>query len=172
MHLNHLSAPTLLDVAVILEEVEKDPSLQEIIKLIEEQNLEVPNYIVQQGVLKFEGRLVLSKSSSLLQTIMHTYHDSAFGGHSGFLRTYKRMTSELYWKGMKKDIKKYCDECLICQKNKTSALSPAGLLMPLEIPNANMELFFNGFLILFLSNIIERITKSSYIGKDQQKEKI
>lgn len=36
---------------------------------------------------------------------------------------------------MKRDIKKYCEECLICQKNKTLALTPAGLLSPLEIPN-------------------------------------
>ncbi|KAA0041277.1 ty3-gypsy retrotransposon protein [Cucumis melo var. makuwa] len=32
------------------------------------------------------------------------------------------------------DVKKYCDEYLICQRNKTLALSPVGLLMPLEIP--------------------------------------
>lgn len=31
-------------------------------------------------------------------------------------------------------MKKYCEECLICQKNKTLALSPVGLLLPLEIP--------------------------------------
>lgn len=83
-----------------------------------------------------QGQVVISISSSLLPTIMHTYHDSVFRGHSGFPRTYKRMTSELYWKGMKKDIKKYCDECVICQRNKFSALSSAGLLMPLEIPDA------------------------------------
>ena len=35
---------------------------------------------------------------------------------------------------MKQDVKKYCDEYLICQRNKTLALSPVGLLMPLEIP--------------------------------------
>lgn len=37
---------------------------------------------------------------------------------------------------MKKDIKKYCDECVICRKDKTSALSLVGLLMPLEIHDA------------------------------------
>lgn len=64
---------------------------------------------------------------------MHTYHDSVFGGHSDFLRTYKRIAGELYWEGMKKDIKKYCEGCLICQRNKTLTLSPVGLLMPLKI---------------------------------------
>ena len=79
---------------VIQEEIEKDQHLQE----IEEQNVEVPNFSIQQGVLKYKGRLVISKASTLLYTIMHTYHDSVFGGRSGFLRTYKRMIGEIYWK--------------------------------------------------------------------------
>ncbi|KAA0057268.1 Ty3/gypsy retrotransposon protein [Cucumis melo var. makuwa] len=135
-HLNQLTAPALLDVEVIREEVRKDPALHEIIRLIEEQGMEIPHYTCHQGVLKFKGRLVLSKTSTLIPTIMHTYHDSVFGGHSGFLRTYKRMAGELYWKGMKRDIQKYCEECMICQKNKSSVLSPAGLLLPLEIPDS------------------------------------
>ncbi|TYK05420.1 Ty3/gypsy retrotransposon protein [Cucumis melo var. makuwa] len=72
--------------------------------------------------------------SSLIPVILDTFHNSAIGGHSGFLRTYKRIAAELYWEGMKADIKKHCEECLICQRNKTLALSPAGLLVPLEIP--------------------------------------
>lgn len=96
---------------VIQEEVEKDQHLQEIKKKIEEQKVEVPNFSVQHGVLKYKGRLVLSKTSVLLPTVMHTYRDSVFGGHLGFLRTYKQMTREIYGEGMKKDMKKYCEEC-------------------------------------------------------------
>ncbi|TYK28181.1 polyprotein [Cucumis melo var. makuwa] len=80
------------------------------------------------------NRLVLSKTSSLIPAMLHTFHDSIVGGHSGFLRTYKRLTAELYWEGMKSDVKKHCEECLTCQRNKTLALSPAGLLVPLEVP--------------------------------------
>lgn len=59
-----------------------------------------------------------------------------FEGHSGFLRTYKQLTRELYREGMKQDVKKYCEECMICRRNKSLALSPTGLLLPLEIPNS------------------------------------
>ncbi|KAA0059567.1 Ty3/gypsy retrotransposon protein [Cucumis melo var. makuwa] len=136
VQLNQITAPTMIDVDITKEETRQDPALQEIIRLIEEQGMEIPHYTLQQGVLKFKGRLVIPSNSTLLPTILHTYHDSVFGGHSGFLRTYKRLTGELYWKGMKKDIIRYCEECAICQRNKSSALSPAGLLMPLEIPDA------------------------------------
>ena len=68
--------------------------------------------------------------------VLHTYHDSVFGGHLGCLTAYKRLTGELYREGMKVDVQKYCEECLACQRNKTMALSPAGLLMSLEIADA------------------------------------
>lgn len=96
VHLNHFSAPTLLDLAIIQDEVEKDQQLKEIKSKIEEQKLEVPDFTVQQGVLKFKGRVVISKTCSLQPTILHTYLDSVFGGHSGFLRTCKRIIGELY----------------------------------------------------------------------------
>lgn len=51
------------------------------------------------------------------------------------MRTYKRLTGELYWEGMKGDVKRHVEECMVCQRNKSLALSPAGLLMPLEIPD-------------------------------------
>ncbi|KAA0037056.1 transposon Tf2-1 polyprotein isoform X1 [Cucumis melo var. makuwa] len=109
VQLNQITAPAMIDVDIIKEETRQDPALQEIIRLIEEQGMEIPPLHSAAGV---------------------------FGGHSRFLRTYKRLTGELYWKGMKKDIMRYCEECAICQRNKSSALSPTGLLMPLEIPDA------------------------------------
>lgn len=40
---------------------------------------------------------------------------------------------------MKADVKKYVEVCTVCQKKKTLALSSAGLLVPLGIPNAVCE---------------------------------
>lgn len=49
-------------------------------------------------------------------------------------RTFKRVSSFLFWEGMRGDIKKFIEECDVCQRNKYSTLSPAGLLQPLPIP--------------------------------------
>lgn len=77
------------------------------------------------------------------------------------------MTGELYWEGMKQDVKKYCEECLICQRNKALALSPAGLLTPLEVPNRVWEdismdfveglLKANGLEVIFV--VVDRLSK-------------
>lgn len=98
-----------------------------------------PNYTVHQGTLLYKNRLVLPASSNLLPAVLHAYHDSVLGGHSGFLRTYKRLTAELFWPGMKGHVKKYVEECTTCQRNKTDTLRPTGLLQPLPIPDRIWE---------------------------------
>ena len=84
VQLNQITAPAMIDVDIIKEETRQDPALHEIIRLIEEQGMEIPHYTLQQGVLKFKGRLVIPSNSTLIPTILHTYHDSVFGGTRDF----------------------------------------------------------------------------------------
>ncbi|KAF2287440.1 hypothetical protein GH714_040459 [Hevea brasiliensis] len=53
---------------------------------------------------------------------------ATLGGHSGAFHTYKRLASNLYYRGMLKSVKNFVAECLTCQKHKYEASSPAGLL--------------------------------------------
>ncbi|RVW39687.1 Transposon Tf2-8 polyprotein [Vitis vinifera] len=76
-----------------------------------------------------------SKSSPLVPAFLQEGHASVVGGHSEFLRTYKRLTRDFFWVGMKNDIKEFVEKCLVCQQNKTLTLSLAGLLQPLSIPD-------------------------------------
>ncbi|TYK02775.1 Transposon Ty3-I Gag-Pol polyprotein [Cucumis melo var. makuwa] len=137
VELKGLSVPVTVDLELIKKEVHQDPKFQKLIaELRELEDRQDSKYSLQNDVLKYKDRLVITKTSSLIPTILDTYHNSVVGGHSGFLRTYKRVSSDLDWEGMKADIKKHCEECLICQRNKSLALSPAGLLVPLEILQA------------------------------------
>ncbi|KAA0039091.1 Transposon Ty3-G Gag-Pol polyprotein [Cucumis melo var. makuwa] len=132
-----LSVPVTIDLEVIKKEVSQDPKYEKIVEQIKQ--IEEPTeskYSLQNGLLMYKNRLVILKHSSLIPVILDTFHNSVVGGHSGFLRTYKRVAAELYWDGMKADINKHCEECLTCQRSKSLALSPAGLLVPLEIPQS------------------------------------
>ncbi|KAL0545305.1 hypothetical protein IC582_015183 [Cucumis melo] len=136
IHLNSISVPYWMDLETIKEEVEKDEKLKKIVaSLRKEDENQTSKFTLKNSLLHYKNRLVISKASSLIPAILNTFHDSVVGGHSGFLRTCKRLASELYWEGMKSDVKKHCESCITCQRNKSLALSPTGLLMPLEIPN-------------------------------------
>lgn len=91
-----------------------------------------PGYSVLDGVLCYKGRIVLSKASQFPELMMKECHESRVGGHSDFLKTYRRIVREVYWKGMKKDVRDFVVRCGVCQQNKY--LSPQGLLQSLPIP--------------------------------------
>lgn len=61
VHLNQLRSPTLIDLKVIREEVEKDECLKGIIVKLQ-NNEEVKNYSLQQDMLQYKGRLVIAKT--------------------------------------------------------------------------------------------------------------
>ena len=84
--------------------------------------------------LWYKGKLVISKTSPKVQTLMTEYHNSVVGAHSGFFRTFKRIAALVYWEGMRQDILRFVAACETCQQNKYQALSLAGLLQPLPIP--------------------------------------
>lgn len=128
VHLAALQVPPILNVETVSKEVAQDDKLLGIINQLKEDPDSVPKFEWIQGKLLYKKRLVLAKNSSLIPSVLHTFHDSVMGGHLGFLRTYKRLRGELYWEGMKNDVKNYVAACLICQKNKSLAASPAGLL--------------------------------------------
>ena len=50
------------------------------------------------------------------------------------MKTYQRISAELYWNGVKSDIAEFVRQCAICQQNKIMEMSPARLLQPLLIP--------------------------------------
>jgi transposase InsO family protein len=63
------------------------------------------------------------------KTILKDYHDSKFGGHMGWHRTYDRIKKKYKWRGMQKYIRKYIQKCIKCQQNKSSKTTK----MPMEI---------------------------------------
>lgn len=137
-----LSAITIqhcVSAADIQDETFLDEELRSIIQDLIQGREGPPGYTWEKGKLLYHGRLVISRNQQKRQELIQEFHDTLAGGHSGFLRTYKRLAATVYWRGMKKDVQEYVSRCEICQRNKYATLKPAGLLQPLPIPSAVWE---------------------------------
>lgn len=96
-------------------------------------------YELVQDIVHYKGRVVISPKSALAVQLLREHHDSPVGGHSGEIKTYKRLASEWFWPGMRKMIAQYIRECAVCQQQKQSTLMPAGFLQPLPVPSRIWE---------------------------------
>lgn len=74
VHLVHLVAPAVLDVDIVSREVRQDPKLTKIIHQLQQDADSVPKFEWLQGKLLYKKRLVLSKSSTLLPSVLRTFH--------------------------------------------------------------------------------------------------
>ena len=86
------------------------------------------------GLVFYKTRIVVPKAPTLRNNILEEFHASKTAGHSGVLRTYKRLTQQFYWPTMYRDVQEFVARCEACQRTETEALTPAGLLQPLPIP--------------------------------------
>ncbi|KAE9602910.1 putative nucleotidyltransferase, Ribonuclease H [Lupinus albus] len=164
------SFPIWMHQQQLQQEKESDPLLKKIVKDLQQDANARPGFSVHQGVLLYHGRLVLSANSILIPNVLAEFHSSPAGGHSGFLRTYRRIAGNLYWVGMKKMVQDFVKKCDICQRQKYIATSPAGLLQPLPIPDRiweDISLDFitglpksKGFEAIFV--VVDRLSKYSH----------
>lgn len=92
-------------------------------------------YAWRNGLICYKNRVVVPPQSHIIQQLLREFHDSQLGGHSGVLRTYKRLAQQFYWPSMHRIVHDYVSSCDVCQRAKSETLSPAGLLQPLPIPN-------------------------------------
>ncbi|KAI5416307.1 hypothetical protein KIW84_041381 [Lathyrus oleraceus] len=79
------------------EEVQQDEKLKGIVQALLADPLSQKGFQLKGGRLYYEGRIVVPKGSPRISWILNEFHDTAVGGHSGYLRTYKRISSVVYW---------------------------------------------------------------------------
>ena len=65
-----ISNPHWVDLAKVKEEVQRDPNLIQLAETIEKNPAAKPGYILQEGLLFYKGRLMLSLTSSLIPAIL------------------------------------------------------------------------------------------------------
>ena len=97
MELAALMVSSRLDTSLICSQVEINPHLAKIRQKLLVDLDAYPRYSLDHGILLYKGRLVLPKASPLVPALLQEGHASMVGGHSGFLRTYKRLTRDFFF---------------------------------------------------------------------------
>jgi hypothetical protein len=134
-----ISYPSWVDRQKLLDEIASDPYIIKLKQTVQEAPGTKPGFVIQQGILLYHGRLVISPQSPSIPWLLEEFHCTPSGGHSGFLRTYRRLADSLYWVGMQRSIRDFVRACDVCQRQKYNATTPGGLIQPLPIPNAVWE---------------------------------
>ncbi|KAG1689561.1 Transposon Ty3-G Gag-Pol polyprotein [Nymphon striatum] len=143
----------------IRAEQRRDPTLEPIINYLEGKG-ETLIQTNSQFVLDTDGLLLhitakkQAKRRQILQEqivvpqamtphVMHTFHDTPFGGHFAFLKTYEKIFNKFYWRTMYKDIKGHVTSCLSCQgrNRSTKRRAPLQRFQPIafEFVQVNLE---------------------------------
>lgn len=98
-----ISIPQQLDLDALCQEQSRDPHCAAVLANVQFDAGSAPGYSIQNGLLLFKTRLVIPASSPWVLRLLHEFHNSVIGGHSGFLRTYKHFGNgsflERYEKG-------------------------------------------------------------------------
>lgn len=97
-------------------------------------------FTLQQGVLRYKGRVWVGNNTVAQQHILVALHDSGLGGHSGVSATYSRVKQLFAWPAMKHSVQEFVRQCQVCQQAKTERIKSPGLLQPLPVPNQAWEI--------------------------------
>ncbi|XP_061993942.1 uncharacterized protein LOC133711877 [Rosa rugosa] len=111
-----------------------DPEAAQLIHELQQGMCSKKGYSIINNNLYYKGRMFVPLIHSWRDKVLNECHAGLVGGHSGYLRTYKRVTRTFMWPGVKKFVKKWVAECDVCQRNHYEAILPPGLLLPLAIP--------------------------------------
>jgi hypothetical protein len=99
---------------VVRKEWLHDPKMSHMIQQLQANYLVSSRYSWNNGELRYNGHLYLSKQTKLKSTILSELHATPTAGHSGFTKTYDRVKHSFFWDGMKQDIHKFVEECDVC----------------------------------------------------------
>lgn len=85
----------------LMDSYQDDQEVQDIIAEVVATPYNISFYRYLDGLLKFKGKLVVGNKGDLRAQILSYMHYSNVGGYSGINATYQRLTSILWWTGVR-----------------------------------------------------------------------
>lgn len=133
-----------MEVEEIKEAICKDPEVRKVIQKLNMAGGSDNRYSLVNGCLLIKGMMAVPRASAWVPKLLTEFHATPVGGHSGALRTYKKLASSFFWQGMKRDVCKFVAECVMC-KNKVRGCLTRGIATTLSYPESSLGRFDNGF---------------------------
>ena len=88
----------------------------------------------KEGLLVFkEGNRLCVPTVRKLQ-VLKEHHDVAFAGHVGASKTLQAIAQRFFWPLMRKDVRRYVQSCVVCQRVKPDLHPPVVAHQPLPVP--------------------------------------
>lgn len=99
------------------------------------QNCEIPDgtlgddrFRVMDDVIYYKDKIYLVPGSQIEDKILLAAHDSPLVGHLKFLKAYHAIRDRFSSRGLKGDVLRHVQECVVYQRNKGELSHPTGLL--------------------------------------------
>jgi hypothetical protein len=125
-----LSAPRFDFIAKLRNAHAEDPGLVALHDEIAAGGRTAP-WSLADGLVQYNGRLFIPSASPLVHDILQAVHEE---GHEGVQRTMHRLRRDFHFPDMKRVVQDFVRDCPVCQRYKSEHLQPAGVLLPLPVP--------------------------------------
>ena len=81
-----------------------------------------------------EGKIYVLNDEELRAEIIQLHHDVLAAGHRGQWKMVELVTRNYWWPGVMRNVRKYIEECDLCQRMKNRTEKVAGKLKLGEVP--------------------------------------
>lgn len=113
----------------------QDPQVQKVWNfLVQAPNTSIKGFSLINDVLHYKQRIFVPLASQWRPKLLEEFHASFQKGHSGFLQTYKRLSRNFLWLGIRKETKQFVVECMEFQHQNIKNIHSSGLLQLMPIP--------------------------------------
>jgi hypothetical protein len=92
------------------------------------------NFTYTEGVVKYNGRIVIGSAGLLREELIKSTHDSYIKGHAGIQNTYRQLKAHFYWPSMKKLVQRIVQHYDICKQAKAERVPYLGFLQAFPVP--------------------------------------
>jgi hypothetical protein len=121
------------------DEWKNEEKMWTLIQRLQQDSSASDTFTWKNDSLWYKYHLYLCKNSKLKHKVLLELHTSPIGGHLGFLKTCHTVKKDFFGGGLKIDVQRFVEECLVFQQNKVETIKTPGLLQPLSIPSQHWE---------------------------------